>query len=116
MSKIIIGKLNAICVFSAWSFFAITIGYLVYLYFFGNYEGAIVTLAYIFGAFALFTLAHLVLAFFVRCPSCNKCITVQGINKPHPKSRGGWSGVIWRWLSGSVVCIHCGSQVNTNAL
>ena len=75
-----------------------------------------ICLIYIFGAFFGAVVVHIVLAFFNRCPHCNKCLTIQGFKSPHPASSGDWSKVVWHWFSGSIVCIHCGNRVNTNGL
>ena len=116
MSKVTIGKMNAISVFSAWLLLPSAFLLLGYQKYFGNPDASAMPFIYLFGAFFASAAAHLVLAYFVRCPSCSKCITVQGFKKPHPSSEGDWSKVVWNWFSGSVVCIHCGSRVNTNAL
>jgi hypothetical protein len=71
---------------------------------------------YVFGEFLFFVLVHIVMAYFVRCPHCQKCLTVQGFGEPHPSSGGSWSKVVLNWFSGSVICIHCGNSVNTNGL
>ena len=83
---------------------------------FSEPEASASHLVYLFGLFLFTVLIHIVLAFFNRCPHCNKCLTIQGFEKPHPASRGGWDKVIWRWFSGSIVCIHCGRRVVTNGL
>jgi hypothetical protein len=116
MIKNILGKINAVAVFLAWFFLPAAFLLLGYQKYFGNPESSAEPLFYLFGAFFVSVGVHLLLAFFVRCPNCNKCITVQGFKEPHPASSGGWSKVVWHWFSGSVVCIHCGSRVNTHAL
>ena len=116
MNKAIIGKLNAISVFSAWLFLPSSFIWLGYHSYFGDPTTSAVTFVYLFGAFLISGIFHLLLAYFVRCPNCFKCITVQGFKKPHASSKGDWSKVIWYWFSGTVVCIHCGEEVDTNAL
>ncbi len=63
----------------------------------------------------LFGASHAALAYFVRCPECNKCLTVQGFKSPVGVNNS-WSYVAAKWFTGSISCIHCGSKVNTNAL
>ena len=75
-----------------------------------------------FSLIALIPLAllHIVLAMFVRCPECNKCLTIQiGRGVSSTKASwllSGWGFVVAKWFSGKVVCMHCGVEVNTNAL
>lgn len=116
MSKVTIGRINAVSVFLAWLFLPSAFLLLAYQKYFDVDDASIVLFLSLFGAFFVSTAVHLVLAYFVRCPNCRKCITVQGFKDPHPSSKGDWSKVVWYWFSGSVVCIHCGSRVNTNTL
>jgi hypothetical protein len=116
MNKVVIGKLNAMSVFAAWVLLPSAFIWLGYAKYFGDPEGSALPFIYLFGGFFILVILHLILAYFVRCPNCGKCITAQGFGKPHPDSGGDWSKVVWHWFSGSVACIHCGSKVNTNAL
>ncbi len=119
MNKVIIGKVNAVVVYIAWFFLAIIVAMMAVTYFneeigFPLFMGSVAILV-------LLAMIHGALAYFVRCPQCNKCLTVQGFQKPHPNSRvsskkDAWVVVILQWFSGSVVCIHCGSEIDTNAL
>jgi hypothetical protein len=69
------------------------------------------------GGFFSFAVLHFILAFFVRCPNCGKCLTIQGLQAVHPASiHKSWSSVVFHWFSGRVGCIHCGSTVSTNDL
>ncbi len=119
MNKVTIGKINALSIYLTW--FLLVLGMLIQflsLYISNSIWPFSFTPILIF----LFPGAvHAVLAFFVRCPHCSKCLTVEGFKKPHPKSRmvyiiNGWGAVALQWFSGNVVCIHCGKEVNTNAL
>ncbi len=114
--KSLVGKLDVLSVFIAWSLLAAFFLALGYVKFFAQPEASVSYLVYIFGAFFCAVAVHIVLAFFNRCPHCNKCLTVQGFKSPHPASSGDWSKVVWRWFSGSIVCIHCGNRINTNGL
>ena len=109
-----LGKINAISVYFSWFFLASTIiSFASAMFNFHDSENAIIVC---FSVFVCFAFIHLVLAYFVRCPHCNKCITIQGINKPHPMSDGSWSKTVTKWFSGYVRCIHCGNGVKTNGI
>jgi len=114
--KTLIGRLDVLSVFIAWFLLITFFLALGYGKFFSPPEASASYLVYIFGAFAGAVAVHIALAFFNRCPHCNKCLTVQGFKSPHPASSGDWSKVVWHWFSGSIVCIHCGNRVNTNGL
>ena len=116
MLKSIIGKFDVLSVFAAWALLLAFFVSLAYGKMFSEPEASASHLVYLFGLFLFTVLIHIVLAFFNRCPHCNKCLTIQGFEKPHPASPGGWDKVIWRWFSGSIVCIHCGQRVVTNGL
>ncbi len=116
MNRVFIGKINALSVFLAWLLLPTSLLLLGYQKIFGSSEGSANPFIYLFGAFCISAILHLFLAYFVRCPNCGKCITAQGFSRPNPNSGGDWSKVVWYWFTGSVVCIHCGNRVNTNAL
>ena len=116
MFKTLMGKLDVLSVFIAWSLLIAFFLAFGYGKFFSPPEASASHLVFIFGAFVGAVAVHIVLAFFNRCPHCNKCLTVQGFVAPHPASSGDWSKVVWLWFSGSIVCIHCGNRVNTNGL
>ncbi len=110
-----LGKLNAIATYLAWVFLVgMAISFL--LGYFGiKFNMPVYYL--IFGGFFSFAVLHFALAFWVRCPNCGKCLTVQGFQAVHPASiHKSWSSVVFHWFSGSVGCIHCGSIVSTNDL
>lgn len=110
-----LGKLNAIATYIAWLFLGAMIASFVLGYFEVTYEMHVYYV--IFGGFFLFAFAHFVLAFWVRCPNCNKCLTIQGMHGVHPSSiHKSWSSVVFYWFSGRVGCIHCGATVSTNDL
>ena len=106
-----IGKLNAVTVFATWGCLVSILVLLVYVMVVGEPDNIAVVLVALFGSFFAFAAAHLVLAFLVRCPDCNKMLTAQGFTKPE---FGDWSTVVIKWFTGSVVCIHCGARVKTN--
>jgi len=119
MNKTLIGKLNAISVYLTWvgffSIFIIMFGVFLEIDILKNIGIYLIWFLFIFGP------VHFILAYFTRCPYCNKCLTVEGFQTPHHNSRpvtglNGWASVIVHWFSGSVVCIHCGKEVDTNAL
>jgi|TARA_R110000823_G_scaffold311260_1_gene436636 hypothetical protein len=119
LNKVTVGKVNAVVVYIAWFCLASIVVLMAVTYF--NAEVGLPL--FMGGVFVLILLAiiHGILAYFVRCPHCKKCLTVQGFQKPHPNSRvsgkkDAWVVVITQWFSGSVVCIHCGAEVDTNAL
>ena len=114
MNRVLIGRINALSVFLAWLLLPSSLLLLGYHKYFGNPETSATPFIYLFGAFCISVLQHLFLAYFVRCPNCRKCITARGFSQLNPA--GDWSKVVWNWFSGSVVCIHCGNRVNTNAL
>ena len=114
--KSIIGKLDVLSVFAAWTLLIVFFVSLAYGKMFSEPNASASHLVYLFGAFFCTVLIHIVLAFFNRCPHCDKCLTVQGFKKPLPASSGSWDKVVWRWFSGSIVCIHCGQRVATNGL
>jgi hypothetical protein len=71
---------------------------------------SILRLVVLLSCFMVLVVAHVVMSLFVRCPHCNKQLTTQGFARPQ---YGDWAGVTIRWFSGSIVCIHCGSRVDT---
>lgn len=109
-----LGKINALCVYIAW---AAIIGFILnalYGYLIAPTSNLIFNVIIV--TLLVSAALHMVFAFFVRCPHCNKCITAQGFKSPHPNSEGDWSRVVAKWFTGSVVCIHCGQEVSTNDL
>lgn len=111
------GNLNAAAIYITWLFLSLLVFSFI-LILFALEVGAFIAMAG-FAGILLFGFVHAVLAYFVRCPSCNKCLTVQGFSKTLPygnKYITGWSYVAVKWFSGSVKCIHCGSNVNTRDL
>ncbi len=109
-----IGKINVISVYFSWFFLALTI--IVFAFAMLNFHVSEIAIVVCFSVFILFAFVHLILACFVRCPHCNKCITIQGFNEPHPMSDGSWSKTVIKWFSGYVRCIHCGNGVKTNCI
>ncbi len=119
MDKNTIGKINAIVVYTAWfCFIPLAVSIIIMCFSFKlGMQSFIVSGAMLF----LLAIAHLILAYYVRCPHCNKCLTAQGFAPPHKNSRvigktEAWVVVVKQWFSGSIICIHCGNEVNTNAL
>jgi hypothetical protein len=112
----IISKFDVLSVFIAWTLLIVFFVSLGYGEIFSEPDSSASHLIYIFSAFLVFVVLHIVLAFFNRCPHCNKCLTVQGFKEPHPSSSGSWDKEVWRWFSGSIACIHCGQRVVTNGL
>ncbi len=113
MNKVFVGKLNVVTVYIAWIGFVLFLPllFLSTIYSLNNFIAlSPLAVGLLFGFF------HFILAFFVRCPHCSKCLTIQGFKPPHPKSDGDWSKVIVKWFSGSVVCIYCGKTVDTNGI
>jgi hypothetical protein len=119
LSRVVIGKVNALVVYIAWFCLAVIVAMMVVTFF-----NAKVGLPLFMGSVAFLVLLAVIhggLAYFVRCPHCSKCLTVQGFERPHPNSRSSgnrnaWAVVVLQWFSGSVVCIHCGNEVDVNAL
>lgn len=110
-----LGKLDVISVFISWLLLGGFFLRLAYEQFLANTQTE--SLAWtIFIVFLISAALHITLAFFNRCPNCNKMLTAQGFKKPHSNSAGDWTKVVWHWFSGSIVCIHCGERVNTNRL
>ena len=119
MNKVVIGKVNAVVVYIAWFCLALIVAMMAVTYF--NAEVGLPLFMISIAVLLLLAVVHGGLAYFVRCPHCSKCLTVQGFQKPHPNSRvsgkkDAWVVVVLQWFSGSVVCIHCGNEVDTNAL
>lgn len=106
----LLGKVNALAVFAAWACLAFFIIELAYLKLTATPDRSILPLALVFSAFIVLAIVHMSLSFFVRCPHCNSQLTAQGFGRP---KYGDWSGTVVRWFTGSIVCIHCGSQVHT---
>ena len=109
-----IGKLNAISVYCAWVMLLLCGSYFAFSLV--TESGNEVVLVRLFYGFLVFAAVHVVLAFFVRCPRCNRCLTIQTFKQPHPDSSGNWASVVAKWFSGSIVCIHCGNRVDTKNL
>ena len=105
------GKLNAILVYLAWLTLAASL-FTLFAAFLDLHDNER-AFFYLFGVFIFFSVAHAILSYFVRCPNCNRCITVQGFDQPHPDSDGSWQKTVLKWFSGRVRCIHCGRSVNT---
>lgn len=115
MESSLVGKLNAVATYIAWLFLAGMCASFALGYFDVKFE--MKSYVIIFGGFFCFGLLHLVLAFWVRCPNCNKCLTIQGLKPTHPESiHKTWSSVVFYWFTGRVGCIHCGKAVSTNDL
>lgn len=106
----LLGKVNALAVLAAWVCFAFSVVAFVYLKLTAPPDTSIFPLVLTFAAFAMLGVAHLTLSAFVRCPHCDNRLTSQDFAKP---PFGDWSGVIVRWFTGSIVCIHCGGCVRT---
>lgn len=111
-----LGKLNAISVFTAWALLGSLFAYLGYAKLALPPEANAQPLFWLFSLFLIAVVLHLFLAYFVRCPQCQKCLTVQGLGSPHPSTSGGWAKVVFTWFSGRVQCIHCGATVDTKNL
>ena len=110
-----LGKINATATYFSWLVFA-AFGVIFFLGLLDVRPHQTVVDALAIG-FLSSAAIHAVLAFFVRCPYCNRCLTVQGFGKPHPDSiHRSWSAVTAAWCSGRVGCIHCGKTVSTNDL
>jgi ribosomal protein S27E len=111
----VLGRINAISVYLAWAGFLLFFVWLIYAWSTDKHEYDYVSLLTI-GSSVFFGLVHFILAFFVRCTHCGKCLTIQTFKKPHSESDGDWSTTIFKWFGGQVSCIHCGQKVNTNGL
>jgi hypothetical protein len=116
VNKSTIGKLDVLSVFVGWGLLISLLISLAYLMIFADPNSSAAILVYLFGAFFIAALCHLILSYFNRCPHCSKRLTGQGFKTPHPASSGSWDKVVWHWFSGSIVCIHCGQRVDTNGL
>jgi|GEM_PF-697763 len=119
MNRSSIGKINAISIYISWIFLAVLVVGLGFIMFGVRTDGLAVILISGFSGLLLFSVIHFILSFFVRCPSCNKCLTAQGFSTPSNDSSGrpnSWSYVAIRWFSGNVYCIHCNAKVDINAL
>lgn len=117
MDKVKLGKLNVISIYIAWVFLALLITSLILLIISQGLGLLLFTIS--LGGLLACAIIHGILGYLVRCPNFNKCLTVQGFGKNfHYGNRFlvGWSYVAVRWFSGSVQCIHCGVEVNTNKL
>jgi len=119
MSKVIIGKLNAISVYIAWT--CLGIGGLL-LPITGILFKEIFPVAITFFIFGIAIIPiHILLSFFVRCPHCGKCLTIQVLRAKNGKANqdkilNGWATVVINWFSGNINCIHCSKVVDTNNL
>jgi len=119
MNKVSIGKVNAISLYLCWFFLLmLVIGLGAITFDVRNVVVAYLVMSGFCGVF-LFGAIHFLFALFVRCPSCNKLLTGQGLSKPVDMPNGdanNWSTVAVKWFTGTVFCIHCGAKVNTNTL
>ena len=109
----VLGWLNVMAVLAAWVCLALFVIGLVYFKLVSAPDSSILPLIILFGAFVAFVVLHVTLSFRVRCPNCNKPLTAQGFARP---KHGDWSSVVTKWVTGSVVCIHCGAHVNTKGI
>lgn len=108
-----IGKVNAIVTYLAWILLLANI--ISFALMFADIIFEPTFYVFMMGSFFFFALFHLVAAFWVRCPNCNKCLTIQGFDEVHPDSiHKSWSSVVFHWFSGEVGCIHCGVKVKTD--
>ena len=96
-----LGKINAIATYIAWLFLGAMTASFVLGYFDVTYNMPVYYV--IFGGFFFFAIVHFILAFWVRCPNCNKCLTIQSLHEVHPASiHKSWSSVVFHWFSGSI--------------
>ena len=114
LSRTGIGKLNAISVYFAWALLLICGFYFVYVL--ATEGGSESTLLSLFYGFLFSGVVHFVLAFFVHCLHCSRCLTIQTFKRPHPASSGDWALVVAKWFSGLIRCIHCRVRVDTQNL
>ena len=105
----LLGKVNALTVFAAWACLALLVIVFVYLKLTAPPDSSVFPLVVLASCLFVFIVVHIVIALYVRCPHCNKPLTVQGFSKP---GYADWAAVTARWFSGSVVCIHCGGRVD----
>ncbi len=105
----LLGKLNAAVVLAAWACLLSAFAWLAYAKATAA-DGSALPFIVLFGLFAALALVHFVLARWIRCPHCNEKITAQDFSRA---AWSDWSGLVVKWFSGSVVCIHCGKRVST---
>ena len=115
MKNVLLGKINAVSVYIAWLGLFGFLAWLAYKLITDDPQYDYLVL-YAIGITVFSGIIHFILSFWVRCPYCGKCLTIQTLKEPHPNSSGDWGAVVFKWFSGSVVCIHCGKTVNTNGL
>ena len=67
------------------------------------------------------SLLYAVLAFIIKCPNCNKAVTVQSGNLPEyanenkVKGLSGWTGIILNVrFNKKFTCMHCGMKYTIN--
>ncbi len=82
MNRSIIGNINAISIYIAWIFLAVLLVGLAFIMFNVKTDGVAVLLISGFSGLLIFSVIHFILSFFVRCPNCSKCLTVQGFSTP----------------------------------
>ena len=107
-------RLNAWFVIAAWIGLLASISLLVV-----GFAGVEVTdlLITVFTIFLAFASGHLILGFYLKCPSCGKRPTVQGYKAIHPTSEkkaglDGWAVVVINIIRKKQFrCIHCGSDL-----
>lgn len=63
----------------------------------------------------LFIFIHNILAFFVKCPTCSKLLTVRGLKKIKPNTHDSGLEVALLWFSNNVHCMHCGVKLDKSA-
>lgn len=90
----LLGKVNALAVFATWGLMGALFAYFIYAKLVLPPDGDASLFFWLVGLFACAALVHAVLAYFVRCPNCQKCLTVQGFKEPHPATSGGWQKVV----------------------
>lgn len=114
MKIITTGKINVISVYCAWILLLALGVYFAFGLATGSAKESV--LIQLFCWFCGAAAVHFIFAFFVRCPHCNKCLTIQTFTSAHPASTMNWASVVTKWFTGSVVCIHCGKRVDTKNL
>ena len=113
--RISIGNLSAWFVIIGAIFNFMFIPWLIYKYITedSSYDYLLI---FSFAVAVIFYIIHNVLSFFVRCPKCDRLLTVRGFKKIQPNTHDSGLEVAFLWFTNKVHCMHCGKKVDTKGI
>lgn len=113
--KVSIGNLSAWFIIIGTLCFSMFIPWLVYKSITNNSEYDYLLLFSILVG-TLLSIAHYILAFFVKCPECGKLLTIRGFKEVKRNTHDSGLEVAFLWFTNKVYCMHCGKKVDKSAI